>query len=304
MTDTITSLPTELVERVKDHLYNPFEPDNQSRIYLELVKAIAVAKNPDGGEPMPERTQARLAGSDDGLGPMQAIPRAPGDPFAPGPSGPAVSDETGRDADKAFYLWLQSHGGVVLADQQQCFTAGYAAALSAAPVDRHFQKLQALWLALDDGPQPRCRDCADHDGQCPNDDDLPCDPQERALEQIRRLRSAPVAQEPVAQDTAIIALIKQIEECQSVATVTATYFDIGYIDTIKRDAMLSALRKVPPAPAASVGASAEEIARIAGILFDHPAFKFRYISLSARKDASNELAVSLLSRAEGERCPN
>ncbi len=46
---------------------------------------------------------------------------------------PAVRDEA--EADKEFYIWLQSHGGVVLADQQQCFAAGYAAALSAAPVE-------------------------------------------------------------------------------------------------------------------------------------------------------------------------
>lgn len=64
---------------------------------------------------------------------------------------------------------------------------------------------------------------------------------------------------------------------------------------------LSAVRSqitTQPAPTASVGA--EEIARIADLLFDHPAFKFRYISLAARKDASNELAQFILSRAEGE----
>lgn len=65
---------------------------------------------------------------------------------------------------------------------------------TAAPT---WKNLQALWLALDGGPQPRCRDCADHDGTCPNDRDLPCDPQERALEQVKRLRSAAPSSQPV-----------------------------------------------------------------------------------------------------------
>lgn len=54
------------------------------------------------------------------------------------------------------------------------------------------QQLLALWEALDGGPKPRCRDCADHAGRCPGDN-LPCDPQERALEQIATLRTCPVA---------------------------------------------------------------------------------------------------------------
>lgn len=48
--------------------------------------------------------------------------------------------------------------------------------------------LLELWTALDGGPKPRCRDCADHDGNCPSDK-LPCDPQKRALKQIELLRS-------------------------------------------------------------------------------------------------------------------
>lgn len=48
-------------------------------------------------------------------------------------------------------------------------------------------KLLALWEALDDGPSPRCRDCADEDGTCPTSK-LPCDPQEKALHQIRKLK--------------------------------------------------------------------------------------------------------------------
>ncbi len=42
----------------------------------------------DGGEPMPERTQARLAGLDEGLGPMQAIPQAADDCAAPSDPSP------------------------------------------------------------------------------------------------------------------------------------------------------------------------------------------------------------------------
>lgn len=59
--------------------------------------------------------------------------------------------------------------------------------------DSHKQLL-ALWTALDGGPKPRCRDCADYNGKCPSDN-LPCEPQDRALEQIanlhRRLAAKP-----------------------------------------------------------------------------------------------------------------
>lgn len=55
-----------------------------------------------------------------------------------------------------------------------------------------WKDLQALWLALDGGPRPRCRDCADFDGRCQGNG-LPCDPQERALEQIKQLRASPSA---------------------------------------------------------------------------------------------------------------
>lgn len=48
----------------------------------------------------------------------------------------------------------------------------------------------ALWEAIAGGPEPRCRDCADFDGRCQGNG-LPCDPQERALEQIKRLRALP-----------------------------------------------------------------------------------------------------------------
>lgn len=51
-----------------------------------------------------------------------------------------------------------------------------------------WERLTALWEALDGGPIPACRDCADTDGICPNSG-LPCDPQDRALEQIRRLKA-------------------------------------------------------------------------------------------------------------------
>lgn len=54
---------------------------------------------------------------------------------------------------------------------------------------RDAKDLRALRLALDGGPKPRCRDCADEPGICPGDK-LPCDPQERALAQIETLRAA------------------------------------------------------------------------------------------------------------------
>lgn len=50
-------------------------------------------------------------------------------------------------------------------------------------------KLSALREALDGGPSPMCRDCADGNGTCENDG-LPCDPHQRSIEQIRRLRAA------------------------------------------------------------------------------------------------------------------
>ncbi len=53
-------------------------------------------------------------------------------------------------------------------------------------LDTHKQLL-ALWTALDGGPKPRCRDCADYNGRCPSDN-LPCEPQDRALEQIANLQ--------------------------------------------------------------------------------------------------------------------
>jgi hypothetical protein len=50
-----------------------------------------------------------------------------------------------------------------------------------------WSKLLALWEALDGGPSPMCRDCADSFGTCPTSK-MPCDPQERALLQIRKLQ--------------------------------------------------------------------------------------------------------------------
>ena len=50
-------------------------------------------------------------------------------------------------------------------------------------------RLLELRVALDGGPTPMCRDCADGNGVC-HLSGLPCDPQERALEQVRRLRAA------------------------------------------------------------------------------------------------------------------
>ena len=37
-------------------------------------------------------------------------------------------------------------------------------------------------------PGPRCRDCADHDGRCPNSGEL-CDPYEAALECLRQSKT-------------------------------------------------------------------------------------------------------------------
>ncbi|MEQ8308060.1 MAG: hypothetical protein RIA09_16000 [Hoeflea sp.] len=48
-------------------------------------------------------------------------------------------------------------------------------------------KLLQLWEELGDGPSPMCRDCADSCGICPHSK-LPCDPQERAIFQIRQLK--------------------------------------------------------------------------------------------------------------------
>lgn len=53
-----------------------------------------------------------------------------------------------------------------------------------------FGDLKQLWEALEGGPKPRCRDCADSDGNCPSDG-LPCEPHDRALERIKRLRAVP-----------------------------------------------------------------------------------------------------------------
>lgn len=51
-----------------------------------------------------------------------------------------------------------------------------------------WQDLQKLWEAIAGGPEPRCRDCADHNGRC-QDKGPPCDPQERALERVAKLRA-------------------------------------------------------------------------------------------------------------------
>lgn len=54
----------------------------------------------------------------------------------------------------------------------------------------------ASWKLLIDAivpPGPLCRDCADENGVCPTDK-LPCDPTDRAIELVRRLRLAQAAQ--------------------------------------------------------------------------------------------------------------
>lgn len=47
---------------------------------------------------------------------------------------------------------------------------------------------RALWSAIIP-PGPRCRDCADFDGRCQGDGH-PCEPQERALEIVARMKAA------------------------------------------------------------------------------------------------------------------
>jgi hypothetical protein len=51
------------------------------------------------------------------------------------------------------------------------------------------QNNMALWEALNGGASPQCRDCADFNGRCQGKGEF-CDPQERALDQIKRLRAA------------------------------------------------------------------------------------------------------------------
>jgi hypothetical protein len=77
-------------------------------------------------------------------------------------------------------------------------SAGNGEDLAAKLKESHQQKL-ALWQAIAGGPEPRCRDCADFDGRCQGDG-LPCDPQERALERIARLRAVP-QEVPIPPDT-------------------------------------------------------------------------------------------------------
>lgn len=88
--------------------------------------------------------------------------------------------------------------------------AKYKAMIAAAPahplVTRQWHKdVQELWTALEGGPTPRCRDCADSDGTCLADK-MPCNPQERALERIKRLR---VTRQEIERGT--------IERCAKVA---------------------------------------------------------------------------------------
>jgi hypothetical protein len=71
------------------------------------------------------------------------------------------------------------------------FTPGHLAALIEAleaALRVSHQNCLALWEALEGGASPRCRDCADFDGRCQGNGPA-CDPQERALERIKALRS-------------------------------------------------------------------------------------------------------------------
>lgn len=75
--------------------------NNEIAVFPLIDKALSPsgdeAKKSEGGEPDVERTQRRLAVSDDGLGPMQVIPRetpsVPSDPPDPGRSALAQSEE-------------------------------------------------------------------------------------------------------------------------------------------------------------------------------------------------------------------
>ncbi|WP_269581876.1 hypothetical protein [Roseibium sp. Sym1] len=52
---------------------------------------------------------------------------------------------------------------------------------------RHWQELSALREAIQGGPSPMCRDCADENGTCPYSG-YPCDPQEEALARVKEMR--------------------------------------------------------------------------------------------------------------------
>lgn len=45
-------VPRELALRLKQHLYNGFEPDNQSRIYMDLKAACAASTAPERWQPI------------------------------------------------------------------------------------------------------------------------------------------------------------------------------------------------------------------------------------------------------------
>jgi hypothetical protein len=54
--------------------------------------------------------------------------------------------------------------------------------------DSH-QNCLAMWEALEGGPSPMCRDCADFNGRCQGNGPA-CEPQERAMERIKHLRTS------------------------------------------------------------------------------------------------------------------
>jgi hypothetical protein len=109
-----------------------------------------------------------------------------------------------------------------------------------------WQNLRALWLALDDGPKPRCRDCADFDGRCQGDG-LPCDPQERALEQITRLRERP------ASDCAIREALKYARVDIDAAITSIEHYTGGTAVGLRQT-----LGKINAALSAHAGGAAKE----------------------------------------------
>lgn len=186
-----------------------------------------------------------------------------------------VSDETGRDADLneliVDFEYRIAHGDrLVLPELKAKRVLGFLRALSAAPVTQE----PVAWLPIDTRPLKTGRYLVGH----------------RGWQEVMHYFGPEKEWVPGTR-----LGFHRLEKRGWIWCDPRVAFGATHCMPIT---VPSEDGTTPPAPAASVGA--EEIARVAGILFDHPAFKFRYISLAARKDASNELAISLLSRAEGE----
>lgn len=85
-----------------------------------------------------------------------------------------------------------------------------------------WNQLRELWSAIS-GHGPRCRDCADSDGTCCNDEDKrPCDPHARALHDLAKLKAAALATPPVA-DAGIAAPPTQHMTTDGIDAAFASY---------------------------------------------------------------------------------